>query len=93
MLYNKTMMREYPMTFDEFVKQFSTEEQCREYLFQLRWSNGFECPHCKSKYSDADDKYLKRCEKNRSWTTKINCKCGKPFFMTYDYKGDAVSFV
>jgi hypothetical protein len=53
----------------------------------------FECPHCKAKYSDADDKYLKRCEKNKNWTTKINCKCGKPFFMTYDYKGDAVSFV
>jgi len=35
------------MTFDEFVKQFSTEEQCRGYLFQLRWPNGFECPNCK----------------------------------------------
>lgn len=42
-------MREYPMTFDEFVKQFSTEEQCREYLFQLKWPNGFECPKCKNK--------------------------------------------
>jgi len=39
-------MRDYPMTFDEFVKRFSTEEQCREYLFQLRWPNGFECPRC-----------------------------------------------
>jgi len=37
------------MTFDEFVKQFSTEEQCREYLFQLKWPNGFECPKCKNK--------------------------------------------
>jgi len=34
------------MTFDEFVKRFSTEEQCRDYLFQLRWPDGFECPHC-----------------------------------------------
>ena len=34
------------MTFEEFVKQFSTEEQCRNYLFQLRWPNGFMCPHC-----------------------------------------------
>ena len=40
------MMREYPMTFDEFVKRFSTEEQCRNYLFQLRWPNGFVCPNC-----------------------------------------------
>ena len=37
------------MTFDEFVKQFSTEEQCRDYLFQLRWPNGFECPRCSGK--------------------------------------------
>jgi transposase-like protein len=41
------MMKEYPMTFDEFVKQFSTEEQCRDYLFRLRWPNGFACPNCK----------------------------------------------
>jgi transposase-like protein len=40
------MNREYPMTFDEFVKQFSTEDQCRDYLFQLRWPNGFVCPQC-----------------------------------------------
>lgn len=39
-------MREYPMTFDEFVKRFSTEEQCRDYLFQLRWPNGYQCPRC-----------------------------------------------
>jgi len=34
------------MTFNEFVKQFSTEEQCRDYLFQLRWPDGFKCPRC-----------------------------------------------
>ena len=39
-------MKEYPMTFAEFVKQFSTEEQCRDYLFKLRWPNGFKCPRC-----------------------------------------------
>ena len=37
------------MTFDEFVKRFSTEEQCRDYLFHLRWPDGFECPQCESK--------------------------------------------
>jgi transposase-like protein len=40
-------MKEYPMTFDEFVKSFSTEEQCRTYLYELRWPNGFVCPKCK----------------------------------------------
>jgi len=37
------------MTFDEFVKRFSTEEQCRDYLFKLRWPDGFVCPHCGGK--------------------------------------------
>lgn len=39
-------MKEYPMTFDEFTKQFFTEEQCRNYLYRLRWPNGFACPKC-----------------------------------------------
>jgi len=34
------------MTFDEFVKRFSTEEQCRDYLYELRWPEGFVCPRC-----------------------------------------------
>lgn len=34
------------MTFDEFIKRFLTEEQCREYLYKLRWSDGFVCPKC-----------------------------------------------
>ena len=34
------------MTFDEFVTRYGTEEQCRDYLFQLRWSEGFICPKC-----------------------------------------------
>jgi transposase-like protein/predicted RNA-binding Zn-ribbon protein involved in translation (DUF1610 family) len=42
-------MKEYPMTFDEFIKRFLTEEQCEEYLFSLRWKDGFECPKCGNK--------------------------------------------
>jgi len=34
------------MTFDEFIKRFLTEEQCREYLYRLRWPEGFVCPKC-----------------------------------------------
>jgi len=39
-------MNEYPMNLTEFEKEFSTEEQCREYLFKLRWENGYMCPRC-----------------------------------------------
>lgn len=39
-------MREYPMTLEEFEKQFNTEEACRDYIFSIRWPNGFQCPRC-----------------------------------------------
>jgi len=40
-------MKEYPMTFEEFTMKFATEEQCRDYLYQLRGLEGFVCPKCK----------------------------------------------
>jgi len=30
-------MKEYPMTFDEFVRRFYREEECEAYLYDLRW--------------------------------------------------------
>lgn len=39
-------MEDYPQTLMEFEKRFSTEESCRDYIFQLRWPNGFICPNC-----------------------------------------------
>jgi hypothetical protein len=52
----------------------------------------FKCPKCEKEYSDWDGKYINRCNKNKSGCTKIKCSCGTSFFMTYDYRGDAVSF-
>ena len=39
-------MEDYPKTLEEFETRFSTEEACRDYLFQLRWPNGISCPRC-----------------------------------------------
>ena len=39
-------MRDYKNEHLEFFKKFGTEEQCRYYLYALRWSNGFRCPKC-----------------------------------------------
>jgi len=39
-------MEEYPQTLAEFDREFATEEACARYLFQLRWPDGFVCPHC-----------------------------------------------
>jgi len=59
------------MTFDEFVKQFSTEEQCRDYLCQLRWPNGFMCPKCGNKdYMFINDR-LYECKKCGRQTSVI----------------------
>lgn len=39
-------MEEYPRTLREFEARFSSESECREYLFRLRWPDGFICPRC-----------------------------------------------
>jgi transposase-like protein len=39
-------MEEYPRTPEEFDALFGSEEGCRDYLFRLRWPNGFQCPRC-----------------------------------------------
>lgn len=35
-----------PMTLVEFQERFPTDEACRDYLFGVRWPNGFRCPRC-----------------------------------------------
>lgn len=39
-------MEDYPRTLAELEARFSSEGACREYLFQLRWAQGFRCPRC-----------------------------------------------
>lgn len=39
-------MEDYPKNLMEFESRFSTEENCRHYLAQLRWPEGFVCPRC-----------------------------------------------
>src|SRR5579875_3598958 len=39
-------MEDYPRTVAEFEARFRLERACREYLFRLRWPEGFRCPHC-----------------------------------------------
>jgi len=39
-------VEEYPRTLAELEARFSDEQACREYLFRLRWPEGFRCPRC-----------------------------------------------
>ena len=57
------MEEDYPRTLLELERRFSTEQACREYLFGLRWPDGFRCP---------------RCEAGESWALqsgRVQCAC------------------
>lgn len=54
-------MEDYPKTLLEFEERFATEESCREYLFKLRWPEGFCCPCCKEVKAWATSRYLYKC--------------------------------
>src|SRR5271169_3893038 len=42
----KELVEDYPRTLAELEARFSSEEACREYLFRLRWPEGFCCSRC-----------------------------------------------
>src|ERR1039457_2142226 len=39
-------MEDYPRDLTEFEARFANEAACRDYLFRLRWLDGFRCPRC-----------------------------------------------
>src|SRR5579864_3718688 len=42
-------MEDFPRDLLEFEARFSTEAACREYLFRVRWPEGFSCPRCRGR--------------------------------------------
>jgi transposase-like protein len=40
------MAQQEGMSIQEFFERFDTEEACREYLYEKRWSKGFVCSKC-----------------------------------------------
>lgn len=52
-------MEDYPRNIMEFEKLFNSEKACREYLFQIRWPDGFKCPKCSNRkiWFTKDDLY------------------------------------
>ena len=48
---------EKPYTLLDFARMFATEQACADYLFKVRWPNGFACPKCgDTRYFPAGDK-------------------------------------
>lgn len=56
-------MEDYPRTFVEFEQRFTSQEACRDYLFQLRWPDGFKCPRCQSQKAWKTSEGLYYCVK------------------------------
>lgn len=38
----------YPKDFQEFLAQYKSEDDCWDYIFQMRWPDGYICSKCKS---------------------------------------------
>src|SRR3989304_4119461 len=63
-------MEDYPKTMLEFNKRFNTEHSCQEYLYKMRWPEGFICPHCQHReywMMKRGQSQQYRCKRCRSW--------------------------
>lgn len=54
-------MEDFPQDLLEFEARFSTEAACREYLFRLRWPEGFCCPRCGGRKGWPKSGFLLQC--------------------------------
>lgn len=62
---------DFPKNEIEFTKRFSSEEACRQYLFDTKWPEGFICQKCghTTYWKTAKDLYIcYRCEHQHSLT-------------------------
>ena len=37
---------DYPKNWDQFMNWFHDEQSCLDYIYKIRWPNGFICPRC-----------------------------------------------
>jgi transposase-like protein len=58
-------MKLYPVNVIDFQDMFPTDEACYEYLRQVRWPNGFVCPHCEYTEYWSKKHHVLRCKNCR----------------------------
>lgn len=73
-------MEDYPQNIMDFEKRFQTEKACQDYLFQLRWPNGFQCTHCGNTKAWPMKDALYQCSQCNS---KISVTAGTIFHGTH----------
>ena len=54
-------MEDYPRTLMDFEQRFATDEACRDYLFRLRWPDGFVCARCQNRAAWSSNRDLWVC--------------------------------
>jgi len=59
------------MSLEEFESEFNTDEACRDYIFRIRWPDGFVCPKCCNKKAWPIGKVLYQCSKCHYRTSVI----------------------
>lgn len=60
------------MNYDEFESRFVSEEDCLNYLFKIRWPNGYCCPRCGCKENWKIQPYKYKCRSCNYQTTVIS---------------------
>ncbi|HZL09183.1 MAG TPA: IS1595 family transposase [Prolixibacteraceae bacterium] len=63
------IVEHYPKDFQEFLNQFKSEEDCWNYIFELRWPNGYTCPRCYSNKYWLTEKRLIHCSSCENQTS------------------------
>lgn len=69
-------MEDYPRTLLEFERRFATDDDCRGFLEQLRWPEGFVCPACSGPAAWRMGKGLWLCKQCRR---QVSVKAGTIF--------------
>ena len=64
------MTQQGSFTLPDFQKRFKTEEDCEQYLFNIRWPEGYVCPRCGGlRFSIVKSRSLYRCTECRYETS------------------------
>lgn len=69
-------MKLYPINVIDFQDMFPTDEACYAYLRQVKWPDGFVCPHCESTKYWQMKQHVLRCQNCRK---KISVTAGTIF--------------
>jgi transposase-like protein len=56
-----SIVEKYPKDFQEFLLQFRNDDDCWNYLFEMRWPSGYICPKCSSNKFWITEKKLIHC--------------------------------